>query len=352
MKKTIISLAVAAGMAASGAAFAEATVYGNVHLYIAQFDKDAGATGVDEDNNPVTPNIQDGAGTNGNFTMGSATSSLGVKGSEDLGNGVKAFYKAEYQFDSANAGGLTGRDQYAGLTGGMGTIKLGTMSSNYKQMGGTVDALYRTPAEGRGFIHTQSSLHGGAGTNRGRMTNAVQYASPKMGGMQLVVNTTASDSDDETVGVGFRYEAKAFSVYADMIDTAPRQNTHPIAGGGSIGLGGIGAGVTESATKIGGKFNADAFFVGAQFESAEDVVGYNYMHLNAGYMIDANNIITATYGTAEHANDTDLDTAGMALAYDHKMSKNTDVYVAYMDKSSDASPLEDSAMALGLRVKF
>lgn len=357
MKKTLISLAVAAGMAASGAAFAEATVYGNIHLTIQQFDKDDGT----------------GAKTNGNLDLASNTSSVGVKGSEDVGAGLKAFYKAEFQLDAAEGGSasaltgvdctvdttalpsatqpvdcaasstsngnaLTQRDVYAGLAGSMGTIKLGTMSSNYKQKGGKVDALYRTPAEGRGFIHTQSKLHSGRADNRGRMTNAIQYSSPKMGGMQLVVNTTASDNNDETVGAGFRYDSKQFMVYADYIDTAP-------SGGPSIAA-------TETATKIGGKFSTDAFFVGAQFESSEDVVGYNYAHVNAGYVIDANNIITATYGTASHITDSFQDTAGMAVAYDHKLSKKTDVYVAYMDKSSDDTTVEDSAMALGLRVKF
>ncbi len=53
---------------------------------------------------------------------------------------------------------------WVGLKGGMGTVKFGTMSSNYKQMGGKVDPLYRTPLEGRGFLGIQSSdLHGGRG---------------------------------------------------------------------------------------------------------------------------------------------------------------------------------------------
>lgn len=325
MKKTIISLAIAAGMAASGAAFAEATVYGQLHLSILQFDKSDGS----------------GAGTAGNMYMSSNTSAIGAKGSEDLGDGMKAFYKAEFQMaadgDSLNGDALTQRDVYVGLKGGMGTVKIGALSSNYKQMGGKVDALYRTPAEGRGFIQTQSNLHSGRATNRGRMTNQVQYSSPKMGGMQLVANTTFSDIDDETVGIGFRYKAKSFMVYADMIDLVPQ--------GGSTNP-------TETATKFGGKFSTDAFFIGAQVESAEDVVDYNYMHVNAGIVINKNNVITATFGNASHITDSLQDTAGMAIAYDHKMSKMTDVYVAYVDRSSDTATKEDSAMAAGIRVKF
>jgi predicted porin len=320
MKKSILAIAVAS-MAASSAAMAEPTVYGNIHITLHEFDN---------------------AYTNGpNLT--SHTSSIGVKGSEDLGDGWKAIYKAEFQLDATDDQGggnaLTQRDVFAGLKAGFGTLKLGIMSSNYKQMGGKVDALYRTPAEGRGFIHTQSRLHGGRGDTRGRQTNTVQYVSPKFGGVELVANTTFNDNADESTGVGVRWSNKSILVYADYIDTVP--------GGDSVSVN-----ATESAVKVGGKFDADMFFVGAQYEAAEDVTGYDYIHVNAGFLIDKNNIITATYGTASHIQNDFMDTTGMAIAYDHKMSKMTDVYVAYMDKSSDDTVKEDSAWALGIRKKF
>ncbi len=149
MKKSILVLAVAATMAAP-AAMAETTVYGNVHVSINDFD------------------------TKSDIDMTSNTSSVGVKGSEDLGDGLKAIYKIEFQVDvaegsdrktdnSGNGDALTQRDIFVGLKGGMGTIKFGTMSSNYKQMGGKVDPLYRTRLEGRGFLATQSDLHKGRG---------------------------------------------------------------------------------------------------------------------------------------------------------------------------------------------
>jgi predicted porin len=324
MKKSILAIAVAS-LAVSTAAMAESTVYGNVHVSLNQFDKDDGT----------------GAGTNGNMDMTSNTSSLGVKGSEDLGDGMKAIYQMEFQVDVADAAAIKNRDQFVGLKGGFGTVKFGTMSSNYKQMGGKVDALYRTPAEGRGFIATQSSaLHGGTGINRGRETNTVQYASPKFSGIQLVANTTVSGAEDETTGVGVRWSTKDILVYADWID-----------GQTGTAISGTGA-TTESAMKIGGKFSADAFFVGAQYEDAEDRTNYNYLHLNGGFNIDANNAIIATYGTASHITDGNLDTTGMAIAYNHNLSKMTNVYVAYMDKSSDTAAIEDSAFALGIKKKF
>ena len=355
MKKSILAIAVAS-LAASSAAMADPTVYGNIHLSILGFDKSDGT----------------GAGTSGDPLMTSNTSAIGVKGSEDLGDGLKAIYKAEFQMDAATGGftntnttysydptdpdadvngyvenesstsngnALTQRDIFAGLKGGFGTFKVGTMSSNYKQKGGKVDALYRTPAEGRGFIQTQSRLHNGRAINRGRMTSAVQYTTPKMAGFSLVANTSVSGSSDETVGFGVRYENKAILAFVDYIDAQP--------GGASISTN-----TTESAVKAGAKFSAKSFFIGGQFESAEDLTGNDYLHVNGGFLINANNIITATYGTASHVTTSTLDTTGMAVAYDHKMSKMTDVYVAYVDRSSDTASKEDSAWALGFRKKF
>lgn len=320
MKKSILAIAVAATTAAP-AAMAAPTVYGNIHLTI-------------EDRDSLD-----------NLDLRSNTSAIGVKGSEDLGDGLKAIYKLEWQVDVADGGAtdpgtpnLVKRDQFVGLKGGWGTFKTGTFSSNYKQKGGKVDSLYRTPVEGRGFLKTQSSLHNGRAINRGRMTNAVSYTTPKMAGIELVLNTTLSNNDNETIGAGLRWSNKAFLAFVDWIDQVP-----------------VGAPLTtdtESAVKVGGKFKSKAFHIGAQYESSEDVVGFNYIHVNGGFNFNANNSIEATVGTAEHINNGNLDTTSWALAYNHKLSKMTNVYVAYGDKSSDDAASEDSTLAFGIKKKF
>ncbi|MCK5263593.1 MAG: porin, partial [Gammaproteobacteria bacterium] len=329
-------------MAASGAAFAEATIYGLLNLSI-----DSPDTG----------------GNTDSLTMKSQTSAIGLKGSEDLGDGMKAFYKVEFQVDPSerNANGaLTDRDQYIGLKGGMGTVKFGTASSNYKQKGGSVDPMYRTSLEGRGALAMQSGLHGGAGRFGGRMTDMLQYSSPKMGGMQLVINTTFDDAEtagnsvagvgidiDETMGVGFRYQAKAFSVYVDMIDVAfdTTQGTDATDSQGS-----------ESATKIGGTFKAGPVKIGLQLEQTEDLMGSDYTMVSANYSIDKNNAVYVSFGSMSD----DITTAGaddgsssMALMYNHKMSKKTNVYVGYGDRSDDLAGANGySVMTAGMRVKF
>ncbi len=354
MKKTIISLAVAAGMAASGAAFAAggATVYGNLHLSLDSPDNEGSSTD--------------------SLTMKSQTSAIGVKGSEDLGDGMKAFYKVEFQIDmdernngkNNTTGGVTDRDQYIGLKGGMGTVKFGTMSSNYKQKGGSVDPMYRTSLEGRGALHMQSGLHGGAGRFGGRMTDTLQYASPKMGGMQMVLNTTFDDADtsgaaptdiDETIGLGLRYESKSFGIFIDMIDVEGEDDP----------------GVTdvtwsESATKVGGWFKTGPVKLGIQLEQTEDLLGSDFMMFSADYKINKNNAVALTMGTRDDITDgnvtlSESGSTSFAIMYNHKMSKKTNIYVGYGDRSADDNAVEDdgvtaindySVMTAGMRVKF
>jgi len=346
MKKTLISLAIATGMVASGAAMAEGepTVYGIVHVSINQFDTtNASGTAVNANEDKMY--------------MSSNTTAIGVKGSEDLGDGMKALYKLEFQVNVAgNGGGLADRDQWVGLKGGMGTVKFGTMSSNYKQMGGKVDPFYRTLAEGRGVLNMQSPyLHGGQGDDRGRMNRAVQYSSPKMGGMQMVLNVGMSGAgagggpDDETIGVGFRYETKDLMAYFDYIEP---------------GYQGANA---ESAMKFGAKYDAGSFSVAAQMEMTEDFYagpagGFgDFMFIAGTFKIDGNNSVSATFGNQDKISDS------FAIGYTHKMSKQTDVYALYGDISEDtpgtcvalsvagagnACRDDDSLMSFGIRKKF
>ena len=340
MKKSILAIAVAATMAAPAAVMAAPTVYGNVHLSINAADNDV-------------PNADN------NIQMSSNTSAIGVKGSEDLGDGLKAIYKVEFGVnvlgkpdttpddsagDAAGSDGvLNGRDQFVGLKGGWGTAKVGTMSSNYKQMGGKVDPLYRTPLEGRAFLQTQSgTLHGGRGVNRGRQTNTLQYVSPKMAGIQLVANTTFSGSNDETSGIGLRWSNKAFLAYVDYISgqtgTAGLDCTSPAC-------------ETESAVKIGGKFSAKAFAVALQYEAAEDRTGSDFIFGAGTWNINKNNALILTAGQKSAKAD-NRDTTGVAVAYNHKMSKMTNVYVGYGAKSADQDLKDESMLTFGLRKKF
>ena len=336
MKKTLIATAVAAGMLASGAAQAEPTVYGILHLSIDTY--------ADNHYDPTDP-TGDAIKTS-DLNMRSHTSAIGIKGSEDLGNGLKAIYKAEFQIepDQRNKT-ITDRDQWIGLKAGWGKVAFGTMSSNYKQMGGKVDPLYRTEAEGRGILNMQSGLHGGAGIDGGRMENTVQYTTPKMAGIEVVVNTTVSggcegadalpgSTCDESIGAGIRWSNKSILLYADYFDPS------------TLGSGPVDSttytAADESVMKVGGKFSTKVFQIGGQYEMTEDQLGGDYIFLSGLFNINANNAVAASWGQQDKVSD------AFAVAYVHMLSKQTNVYAGYGSVSADSCSAGSCSYDLGV----
>jgi len=325
MKKSLIATAVAAGMLATGAVQADPKVYGILHLSIDTFSDNhynSGATNI------LVPDSPE---------MKSQTSAIGVKGSEDLGGGLKAIYKAEFRVDpfsgDPSGGSLQRRDIWVGLKGGWGKLTAGTMSSNYKQMGGKIDPLYRTTAEGRGILNMQSELHAGASINGGRMTQALQYTTPKMAGIEVVLNTSVSASDsgctgpncDETIGIGVRWSNKNWLLFADYIDPNRGSQCTTVAPTNCV------AGNDESAGKVGGKWSNDAFQVSAQYEMTEDLLGGDYMFLNGLWNINKANTVTVSYGQQDNVS------SAYALGYVFSMSKQTNVYVAWAAVEADSA---------------
>jgi predicted porin len=104
MKKTLIALAV---LAASGASFAQATITGNYTFGYKQTQAANAAS-------------QSGIGTD--------TAAIQFGASEDLGGGLKA--SAKVSFGGANRGSaVAGEDAFVNLTGGFGSLTLGTVES-------------------------------------------------------------------------------------------------------------------------------------------------------------------------------------------------------------------------------
>lgn len=109
-------------------------------------------------------------------------SRFGIKGSEDLGNGLKAVYQIEIgvNFDTNNA--LTNnadtfywRNTFAGLAGDWGTILMGRHDTPLKISTAKLDL----------FSDTMADYNGTIGFDDLRADNAVAYISPSWAGFQL-----------------------------------------------------------------------------------------------------------------------------------------------------------------------
>jgi len=112
MKKSLIALAV---LAASGAAMAQSsvTLYGIADVWVGNLKASEVAA------NPAGMTMLQSGGV--------STSRWGVRGSEDLGGGLKAIFTLEQGFsadDGTSAGGFN-RQAFVGLAGGFGQVTFG-----------------------------------------------------------------------------------------------------------------------------------------------------------------------------------------------------------------------------------
>jgi predicted porin len=204
MNKKILSLAVAAAMVAPGAAMAEAILYGklNVSLDYANvknvllpeygFATDAnGDVILDANGNPTlveTAPGQDfdgwGMSENGYIPGAGRANRIGVKGSEDLGNGLKAIYQVELGINLndtnnnvlSNSDSITYRNTFVGLAGDWGTALIGRHDTPMKISTGKLDL----------FSDTMADYNGTVGFRDLRADNVVAYISPSLAGFQLM----------------------------------------------------------------------------------------------------------------------------------------------------------------------
>lgn len=193
MNKKLVTLAVAAALAAPAIASADAILYGKLNVGLSYMDQDMGGQdgfkGWGMSDNQV---IKSGW-TNQNWfvtnpfitTPQGPSNRLGVKGSEDLGNGLKAIYQVELGFSltdsnnsAANLNGsetITMRNTFVGLGGNFGTVLMGRHDTPLKISTGPLDL----------FADTMADYNNTVGFQDLRADNVVAYISPNLSGFQL-----------------------------------------------------------------------------------------------------------------------------------------------------------------------
>lgn len=176
MQKKLIALAVAA--LASGAAFAQSnvTVYGLVDV------------GFSHRND----HINSGVGSKNSIDDGLATGSrLGFKGTEDLGNGLKALFTLETGF-AADTGNLRqnnrlfGRQAFLGLTGNFGTAIAGRLYAPHYSFVSAIDPFKGGTVGRYRNVYAAGLEVGGENLfDPTRVDNTIAYVSPSFSGFNV-----------------------------------------------------------------------------------------------------------------------------------------------------------------------
>ena len=332
MKKTLVAIAAAAAVTG---AMAESTLYG----------------WVDQSHNTTTVTTNSvNSTTNAWGSNNAGSSAIGVKGEEDLGDGLKATYLMELEVDAqaATADKTKNRQSYVGLTGGFGDVKIGQQYTPLFNAYAAVDPSgisghggfikLASNQQGNGFYYNTASMSGFSavlglhegGTKDTTAGNVTTYGlSYTNGPVYLFVAQETTKAGTTTVGLNTQ------TVGVSTGDLTVTQGTASY----DMGVAKLGL-VTESMSSSGssaGSAKETTLTISAPFGAL--MVGAEFSN--------------ASYTIAGRTDTNDLTSSGLVANY--SLSKKTMVYFRYGttdDKYSTSAITKQTVTALGLMVNF
>ena len=345
-KKSLIAVAVLGATAFSVQA-AEVTMYGKID------------TGLQFMTNEATEGNETLADTD-TFSMENGLNSasrFGIKGSEDLGNGMKVSFQLENGFKSDSGvfktdGKLFDRQATVALSSDFGTLTMGRVGGIGSGAG--FDLVY-----GYGDAFDGGSPNVLGLVKSARYDNMITYQTPKFAGLQATVqysfNEDSTDKDREGSSAVNRYAsagltgnfgalntvlAYEFQNYKSVADGARSEDGHIVYLGGNYDcgfaktfvMGQYFKGIKLSTVSSFGMLSeTDKKVADGEYDKGTKGVG---AHLGTIVPISNGDLTVGAYyvdGTAETSKtdveERDFDYLGFATKYEYRLSKRTSVYL-------------------------
>lgn len=276
---------------------------------------------------------------------------IGVRGSEDLGGGLRAVYRLEsyLRVDVGAAGrdvgdGFWAREASVGLSGSFGTTVLGRTPSPLW----LATTAFNPFGESIGFSPAVRHYFGGGILGDSQWNNSIWYTNNPRDTMRVVFSanadeTTPTGSNGHNLGLSVAYITGPFA--ATIVAERIRNSSQPLPPG------------FERQTVLHAAATYDFQFVRVygqvgriKTEATEDARTTSYQ---LGVAVPfGNSLVLVAYGRQHVSTPLRATTDRIAsIAYDYFLSKSTDIYVAAMyEKLSFVS--SGSTVAGGVRVKF
>lgn len=344
MNKKLLAAAVGATLVAAPvlSAQAEVKLFGRIQVE---------AVNINSNTNATFNGWQQGD-TTGN-------SRWGINASEDLGNGIKAIGRVAWQLDPSN--GVVGsakasqvaRDQWAGLTGGFGTVKFGRLPGSYKMFGGVVwDPFAATFMQAR----NSGGMSAGAFAHNSFINDLMEYTTPKgLGGFKAQVQYSLDKTSyNKSYNVGLSWKGGPIQVIGAV--------SHDAAVAGSPDNKKIGVrykagpmfvwGQYEDAQN-GGNLKADGEAVGGITKVSANVTKGKFYVVGAGFRF-GNNLVAGNVGQFRKDSSCTpgcVDADYYAIGLYHFLSKHTRVYAGYSHTNAKTVDKVDQYGA-GIRFDF
>lgn len=343
MQKKIIALAVAGILAAPMAAqAATAEVYGKVRVSVGVVGNDDATAGNEDSKLSVT----------------SHDSRFGIKGSEDLDNGMKAIYQLETEvdFDDNNNGIFDShRNTFVGLTGDFGKVIVGRHDTPYKISRGKTDVFGDTHGDYNAIFDAHDA----------RADNVLAYISPDMSGVTVAVAHVTDLMDDDLVDTNASQENAGLSLAA-MYGDGPLYAALAYQSLGEAGTGGE----DHEGTKLTlgykvGTTNVMFAYENDDMGGSDNAQDRTYISVDHG-LGDGVNLKAAIGVAGERGSVADTGATHFTIGASKKMGKTTEFYALYTQLDNDAAATFDlaeigsagttepsaSAIAVGVNMKF
>jgi len=233
-QKKVLVVAVAGTLGAGAAGIASAqTTYGNVtisgRLY-PEFavQKATGATPAGASSSTLGK-APTGVDLKSRNSVDASNSRLRFSGRESLGSGLTALWQIEttIAIDDGSGEPFANRDSFVGLRGSFGTVKLGNLTTVFKDLG---DPLGILGISSGNFVATSNITSSrvpfstnSAGSFHLRKANSVQYSTPRIAGFQAHIGYSPDetkvgnlDADLWSAGVEYKRGAWEFALAQEI----------------------------------------------------------------------------------------------------------------------------------------
>ncbi len=261
----------------------------------------------------------------GSFSeMKSNASRFGVKGDFDLENGLSLVYQMEWAVDLADVGGsgnITARNQYVGLKGNFGQVRLGRHDTALKDAQGKVDLFNDYEADVKALWKGEV-----------RASNSITYYTPTVNGFGVHLTYIMEDKADGE-------DAFSASVFYGDENLKDSQYYAAIA---------IDSDVSGYDTmRLQGQAKVGDVKLGAILHSQEDIVTGEEQD---GWLVSAAYPVGKTEFKAQYQTLEDDD--AVSIGADYKAGKNTTLYAWYSSFNFDVNSPDRDYIAVGIKHKF
>lgn len=394
MKKSLLALAVLGAFAGTASAQSSVTLYGVADAWVGS----SKSSTIDASGNlsGVRQTVQNSGGRNG--------SRWGLRGSEDLGGGLKANFQLESGFtiddgNVANGATMFGRQAFVALAGGFGEVRLGRQYTAYDELRGGNNIVGDTSFSPTGDVWGQhssalasglaaagltpaqaSTLTGMLATDySNRVNNQIYYGSPNFSGVTFslgyalgenktaAVGTLGAQSSADTLSAKVQYAAGPLMVgFAHQSQrprtTAASVNTlAAVLGGGPVYDASVPGVSPVNGDRI--KFNllSGSYDFGfakllANYSMVDRVGGLDDKEFNLGVDVPIGSL-TARLGYAQAKGfDDAIKSKGFGAILDYSLSKRTNAYAGLRltESKADDGPkfAKNQVFGVGLRHAF